>query len=191
MIFRYGNFFILRVEKSSKMSPWEKNSCLPRAYGPWEDKIFCPWANFWGFFNPGDEEISIPEKRPIRKSYIPVWVYTCDGHWEISIPFHLVDSYRNIISEWAVGFRYGNFTLKLARGKKKPCLPRAYGPWEASFSSRGLIFGGEEISIPETRPIQKSYIGTVQRKCKSVLHFNDFKWIDSNIKIVATSEIFV
>jgi hypothetical protein len=30
----------------------------------------------------------------------------------------LVDSYRNTISEWAVGFRYGNFTLKLARGKK-------------------------------------------------------------------------
>jgi hypothetical protein len=50
---------------------------------------------------------------------------------------HLVDSYRNTISEWAVGFRYGNFTLKLARG---------------------LIFGGEEISIPESRPMQKSYI---------------------------------
>ena len=32
------------------------------------------------------------------------------------------------------------------------------GPWEASFSSRGLIFGVEEISIPETRPIRKSYI---------------------------------
>ena len=31
---------------------------------------------------------------------------------------HLVDSYRNKISEWAVGFRYGNFTWKLARGKK-------------------------------------------------------------------------
>jgi hypothetical protein len=24
---------------------------------------------------------------------------------------HLVDSYRNTISEWAVGFRYGNFTV--------------------------------------------------------------------------------
>ena len=29
-----------------------------------------PWANLWGVFNPGDEEISIPEKWPIRKSYI-------------------------------------------------------------------------------------------------------------------------
>ena len=50
---------------------------------------------------------------------------------------HLVDSYRNTISELAMGFRYVNLTLKLARG---------------------LIFGGEEISIPETRPIRKSYI---------------------------------
>ena len=41
---------------------------------------------------------------------------------------HLDDSYRNTISGWAVGFTYGNFTLKLGRG---------------------LIFGGEEISIPE------------------------------------------
>ena len=39
---------------------------------------------------------------------------------------HLVDSYRNTIVEWAMGFSYGNFTLKLARGK--PCLPQAYGP---------------------------------------------------------------
>jgi hypothetical protein len=26
--------------------------------------------------------------------------------------------YRNTISEWAVGFKYGNFTLKLTCGKK-------------------------------------------------------------------------
>ena len=31
--------------------------------------------------------------------------------------YHLVDSHSNTISECAVGFRYGNFTLKLARGK--------------------------------------------------------------------------
>ena len=73
---------------------------------------------------------------------------------------HLVDFYRNTIPEWAVGFRYGNFTLKLAHGKAKPCLPQGYSPWEASFSSRGLIFGGEEISIPETWPIRKSYISS-------------------------------
>ena len=50
----------------------------------------------------------------------------------------MVDSNRNTISEWVVGFRYR--------------------PWEANFSSLWLIFGGEEISIPETRPIWKSYI---------------------------------
>ena len=41
---------------------------------------------------------------------------------------HLVDSYRNTISEWTVDFRYGNFTLKLARGKK-------------SLASRGILGG--------------------------------------------------
>ena len=62
MIFRYGNFFIPRVEKSSKISPWEKNlaSRESKALG----------LIFEDFCNPGDEEISIPEKRPIRKSYI-------------------------------------------------------------------------------------------------------------------------
>ena len=50
----------------------------------------------------------------------------------------MVDSNRNTISEWVVGFRYR--------------------PWEANFSSLWLIFGGEEISIHETRPIPKSYI---------------------------------
>ena len=28
---------------------------------------------------------------------------------------YLVDAYRNTIFEWAVGFRYGSFTLELAR----------------------------------------------------------------------------
>jgi hypothetical protein len=56
------------------------------------------------------------------------------------------------------GFQIWKFHLKISPWEEKPCLPRAYGPWEASFSSRGLIFGGEEISIPETRPIRKSFI---------------------------------
>ena len=56
------------------------------------------------------------------------------------------------------GFQVCKFHLKISPGEEKPCLPLAYGPWEASFSSRWLIFGGEEISIPETRPIRKSYI---------------------------------
>jgi hypothetical protein len=63
---------------------------------------------------------------------------------------HLVDSYRNTISSLAAGFRYGNYTLKLACGKKSLASHR---PWEASFSSRGLILEGEKISILETLPI--------------------------------------
>ena len=68
--FRYRNFFIPRVEKNLKISPWEENSNLPRAYGPWEDRVSSLGLIFGGFFNPWDEEISIPETRPIRKSYI-------------------------------------------------------------------------------------------------------------------------
>ena len=56
------------------------------------------------------------------------------------------------------GFQVWKFHLKISPWEEKPCLPRAYGPWEASFSSRGLIFGGEEISMPETQPIRKFYI---------------------------------
>ena len=44
--------------------------------------------------------------------------------------------------------------LKISPWEEKAYLQRAYGSWEQSFSSRGLIFGGlfnpwdEEISIP-------------------------------------------
>ena len=48
---------------------------------------------------------------------------------------HLVDSYRNTISEWAMGFRYGNFTLKLAREKK-------------SLASRGPTALGRQAFLP-------------------------------------------
>ena len=39
-VFRYGNFFIPRVEKSSKISPRAKNLVLPRAVGPREARFF-------------------------------------------------------------------------------------------------------------------------------------------------------
>ena len=42
--------------------------------------------------------------------------------------------------------------------------PKPYGPWEASFSTRRLIFWGEDISMPETQPIRKSYIPTQQHR---------------------------
>ena len=50
--FRYRNFFIPRVEKNLKISPWEGNSCLPRAYGPWEERVSSLGLIFGGFFQP-------------------------------------------------------------------------------------------------------------------------------------------
>ena len=55
------------------------------------------------------------------------------------------------------GFQVWKLHLKISPWEEKP---RTVGPWEASFSSCGLIFGGEEISIPETRLIRKSYISS-------------------------------
>ena len=49
LIVRYGNFFIPRVEKTSKISPRVKNLALPRAVGPWETRFLFPRANFQGF----------------------------------------------------------------------------------------------------------------------------------------------
>ena len=93
-----------------------------------------------------------------EKMLIPVWVYR-----EMAIEkFLYLSSLGWLLQEYNFwmgrGFQVWKFHLKISPWEEKPCLPRAYGPWEASFSSRGLIFGGEEISIPETRPIRKSYI---------------------------------
>jgi hypothetical protein len=62
----------------------------------------------------------------------------------VKIENRLVNSYRNTISEWAVGFRYGNFFIPWVENNLK------ISPWE------------EEIPIPETRPILKSYIHITQ-----------------------------
>ena len=66
------------------------------------------------------------------------------------------------------GFQVWKFHLRISPWEEKPCLPWAYIPWEASFSSLGLIFGGEEISIPETRPIRKSYIANTVKTVNDV-----------------------
>jgi hypothetical protein len=54
--FRYGNFFI------------------PRAVGPREVRVSFPRANFKVFFNPRDEEISIPKTHGPFGNCIPVRV---------------------------------------------------------------------------------------------------------------------
>ena len=57
-----------------------RKSLPPAGLRPLGGKLFFPWANFWRFFqrdpffNPWDEEISIPETRPIQKSYIFMWM---------------------------------------------------------------------------------------------------------------------
>ena len=67
--------------------------------------------------------------------------YSCTSlymRWPLSNFYmfnQLVDSYRNTISEWALGFRYGNFTLKLGRGKK-------------SLASRGPMALGRQSFLP-------------------------------------------
>jgi hypothetical protein len=48
-VFRYGNFFLPRVEKSSKISPRVKNLVLPRAVGPREARFFSQGLIFEDF----------------------------------------------------------------------------------------------------------------------------------------------
>ena len=86
------------------------------------------------------------------------------------------------------GFQVWKFNLKISPWEEKPCLPRAYSFWEASFSSRGIIFGVKEISIRETQPIRKSYIFDQKRQfgVNSLLRLNwkttltNHNWIQIN-----------
>ena len=61
------------------------------------------------------------------------------------------------------GFRVWKFHLKISQWEKT-LPPVGYGSWEGSFSSRWLVFGGKEVSIPETGPIRKPYIFDQIRK---------------------------
>ena len=56
--FRYGNFFIPRVEKSSKISPRAKNLVLPRAVGPREARFFSQGLIFEDFSTRGMKKFS-------------------------------------------------------------------------------------------------------------------------------------
>ena len=49
------------LKKPPKMSPREEKDYLPRAAGPREVSFFFPRAYFKVFYNPRDEEISIPD----------------------------------------------------------------------------------------------------------------------------------
>ena len=56
--FRYGNFFISRVEKSSKISPRAKNLALPRAVGPRKVMFFSKGLSFEEFSTRGMKKFS-------------------------------------------------------------------------------------------------------------------------------------
>ena len=73
-------------------------------------------------------------------------------------------------------FQVWKFHFKISPWEEKPFFPLDYGPWDASFSFRGLIFEGEKISIPETRPIPKSYISNFS----SI--FYEYLWIELMLK---------
>ena len=57
-VFRYGNFFIPRVEKSSKISTRAKNLVLPRAVGPREARFFSQGLIFEDFSTRGMKKFS-------------------------------------------------------------------------------------------------------------------------------------
>ena len=61
------------------------------------------WANYWGFFNPRDEEISVPENHGPFGNCIPVWIYIC-ANWA----FHIVLTFffKKImkLSQFAINF---------------------------------------------------------------------------------------
>jgi hypothetical protein len=95
-----------------------KNPCLPWAYGPWEARIFARGLIYEGFSTLGMKKFPYLTNglfgNPIFL-HESIYVMATGNFHTFN---HLVDSYRNTISKWAVCFRYGKFTLKLARGKK-------------------------------------------------------------------------
>lgn len=88
--------------------------------------------------------------------HIPVLglVYRSDSHKLIFIPLFsafktiVMKSLEALVTLEEILFLNGYFfipqvenILKLPLWKEKPCLPQAYGSWEARFSSWWLIFG--------------------------------------------------
>ena len=68
LVFRYGNFYIPRVEKSSKISPRAKNLVLPRAVGPRETRFFSQGLIFEDFSTHGMKKF--PYLKPTTYSEI-------------------------------------------------------------------------------------------------------------------------
>jgi hypothetical protein len=71
MVFRYENFFILRVENSSKISPWEKNlaSRGPTALG--RAIFFALGLIFEGFSTLGIKKFPYLKNDPFGNPILP------------------------------------------------------------------------------------------------------------------------
>ena len=60
-------------------------------------------ANYWGFFNPRDEEISIPENHGPFGNCIPVWIYIC-ANWASHIVLTFFFKKIMKLSQFAINF---------------------------------------------------------------------------------------
>ena len=74
-VLRYGNFFIPRVEKSSKISPRAKNLVLPRAVGPREARFFSHGLIFEGFSTLGMKKFPYLKTGPFGNPIFPIYAY--------------------------------------------------------------------------------------------------------------------
>jgi hypothetical protein len=78
VIFRYENFFIPRVEKSSKISPRAKNLVLPRAVGPREARFFSQGLIFEDFSALGIKKFPYLKNGPFGN---PIFLTNFIGRW--------------------------------------------------------------------------------------------------------------
>ena len=103
---RYRNFFIPRVVKNLKISPWEEKAHLPRACGPWEVSFFFPRAHFWRFFQPlGWRNFYTRHPAHSEIPYFPpgdecAWRFhgkKMKRYRNLSMAIAYIDSYRNSV----------------------------------------------------------------------------------------------
>ena len=112
--FRYGNFFIPRVEKTSKNQPKGRKAFLPRAVGPRNVSFSFPWSNFNVFSTQGMKKF--PYLKPTAHSEIVCLQELTKQHFYFMLQlnefFQKKNSVRikkssnfNFLSMWKLGFR--------------------------------------------------------------------------------------
>ena len=100
------------LKKPPKMSPREEKAYLPRAAGPREVSFFFPRAYFKVFYNPRDEEISIPDINGHSENlFLFEFIYVQNLFFSVKSSFSLATREEMVISKWPVGIRYRNFFI--------------------------------------------------------------------------------